>query len=227
MRWRRDRPGALGSGAPRARPAGPRFRRLARALRPVAREPASDVERGGVRRCGRHAGDWFGVEGRHGDSGGGGRRREPQPHLARGGRRIGHRSHRPTHPRRYATSVGGPPHRGRPHGRRGRVRSRGGKERRSRVGGGAGMEDRAHRSLGVPVRRRVLVPSRLRAGCLRLRRPEVDGVRRLRGNVERGDGPRRAAASQCPLPADVDRRCLRRLGQRIWWVTARRTSAQP
>ena len=163
VRRGRDRAGAPERSTPRARPPGARVRRLARALRPVAREPTSDVERGGARRRSSDACHRPGVEGGHGDPGGSGRRREPEPHFARGDRRICDRAHRPAHPRRRTAGTRGPPDRDRPHGGRGRVRRGRGKNRRSRIGRRAGVEDRAHRPIGVPIRRGILVPPGLGA----------------------------------------------------------------
>ena len=79
-----------------------RPRRRARALRPVAREPPGDGQRGRPRGRARDARGRPGHQGRDDHARGQGRRRLAQPHPPRGGRRQGDHPHRPPHPRRHA-----------------------------------------------------------------------------------------------------------------------------
>ena len=60
--------------------------------------------------------------------------------------------------------------------------------------------------LGLPRRRRVLVPAGRAARRARLRRPEVDREPRLRGHAQGGDGRRRRAPPRGRLRAGADRR---------------------
>ena len=194
-RGRRDRAGAARAGDPRARPGGDSASGRARPLRPLAREPPGDRQR---RRQRGRRGDARGrlrAQGRDGDARGQGRRRLPQPDPARGGRRQGDHPHRPAHPRRRRAGLRRPlPDLRRADGGRGRLRrqavarGRRGRRRRGRLPHG---EDHA---LDVPRGRRVRVPDRRADPGRRLRRAEVDGLPRLRGDAQGGDRPRPPSA---------------------------------
>ena len=75
----------------------------------------------------------------------------------------------------------------------------------------AGVPDREGHALDLPRGRRVRVPHRRAHGRrdARLRRPEVDGLPRLRGHAQGGARRRRRAPPRRPLRAGADRRDLR------------------
>ena len=106
-------------------PAVTQGRGRARALRPLAREPARKTNNEVVQRGRR--GDARGAlrpQGGHDHARGRRRRRQPQPHPARGDRRQGDHPHRAAHPGRHAGGRRALPDRGGAHGGRRRLRRR-------------------------------------------------------------------------------------------------------
>ena len=155
------------------------------------------------------------------------RRRVPQPDPPRGGRRQGHHPHGPPHPRRDARRRRLPADLRRPHGRRGRLRRRAvarghrGRGRRGR------LPHRADHALDLPGGRHVRLQDGAQDGRQGLRRPEVDGLARLRGDAQGGARPGGRAAPRRDLPAGPHRRDLRRAHQRRRRRPAGDPGAQP
>ena len=152
-------------------------------------------------------------QGRHDHARGRGRRRQPQQDPARGGRRQGHhpvRAAASRASRRWAACIipmsvvrmavedayGAEERREAAERRRGRV------------------PHRAGAPLGVPGGCGVRVPHRRAHARARLRRAEVDGQPRVRGDAEGGAGLRGRAVRRRSLPAAADRRDVRRAGRR-------------
>ena len=146
-------------------------------------------------------------QGRHDHAGGQGRRRQPQPHPARGARRQGDHPHGPAHPRRHAGGRRALSDRGRAHGGRRRLRRRAvaGERGRRRVR----LPHRADLAQRLPRGGRVLVPHGGQDPRPRVRRPQVDREPGLRGPPEGGDGRGRGAPPRGALQPGPDRRDLR------------------
>ena len=177
------------------------------ALRPLARAPARDGERGRARGGGGDPRARPRAEGGDDHAGGPRRRRLAEPDPPRGDRRQGDRPHRPADPRRRAVRRRPRADLDRADGRRRRLRregvARGRGRRRGRV------PHRADRAPRLPRRRRVRVPA---GGAHRregLRRPEVHGLPDLRGDAEGGDGRGGGAPPGRAVRAAADRRDVR------------------
>ena len=220
----RHRPGAARRGAPRPRPRRGRARARAPALRPLAGVAPGDGERRRAR--GRAGGARARARAEGGDrhAGGSRRRRQPEPHPARGDRRPRDRPHRPPHPRRRADRRRPLPHLRRPHGGRRRLRREGMARRRGR--GRGRVPHRADRAAHLPRRRRVLLPPCRADEGQGLRRPEVHRLPDLRGDAEGGDGRGRRAASRGRVRAAADRRHVRAPDQ-LGGRAARHPGAEP
>ena len=138
------------------------------------------------------------------------RRRLPQPHPARGGRRQGHHPHRPADPGRDPGRRRPRPDLGRPHGGRRRLRREAVARGRGGLAGRDRLPDGEDHARDVPRRRRVRLPHRPRDGRARVRRAEVDRVAGVRGDAQGGARRRRRAPRRGRVPAGPDRRDVRR-----------------
>ena len=181
------------------------------APRPVAGEPPPHQERVRVRGGRGDGPPRLRAEGRDGHARGRGGRRQPQRAAARGDRRQGDHPHRPA-------AVGRAADRRHPRAHLDRAHGGGRRLQRPRVpGGGRRRRDRlarrAHLPPHVPRRRRVQLPAGAADARDRLRRAQVDGLAGVRGDAEGGARRRRRAPPRRPLPADADRRALRRAGE--------------
>ena len=181
------------------------LRARARALRPLARAPPRDRQRGRrtrPRAAMREAG--FGLKAATITPEGERRRRLAQPHPARGGRRQGHHPHGPPDPGRDAGRRRAPPDQRGADGRRGRLRrqavARGRPRARPTRSPTAPRRSRARRAARWPSTRSA---PRAQDGRQGLRRAEVDRLARS----TRGCSRRRWTRPPRAIPTSPTSRC--------------------